>query len=169
MIKIENVETFGWEAAIPNHPGFVARRDGMIIGKRGYELIGHVDRCGYREVLFSENGKTKNYLVHRLIAETFIPNPDNLPFVNHIDGNKTNNRVENLEWCTRSENTKHSYKIGLQKTITNQHGNFRVLNEEDLNFIRDAKCLGYTTDEEVAEIIGCSRELVGRKRRKMGL
>lgn len=167
MIRIENTEVSGWEAEIPNHCGFRATRDGNIIGKRGRPMIGHVDRCGYHEVLLSENGKTKNYLVHRLIAKTFIKNPDNKPFVNHKDGNKLNNSIENLEWCTRSENTTHSYKNGLQSVVTNQYGTHHVLDSESLRIIRDARKLGCTTDKEVALIIGCSRELVGRKRREM--
>lgn len=66
---------------------------------------------GYQVV----NIKKKIYYVHRLVAEEFIPNPDNLPQINHKDGNKRNNNVENLEWCTNSENISHAYKIGLIK------------------------------------------------------
>ena len=54
---------------------------------------------GYLQVLFCKNGEMKNYLVHRLVAETFLPNPNNFPEVNHKDEDKTNNSVENLEWC----------------------------------------------------------------------
>ena len=57
----------------------------------------------------------QKYALHRLIAQTFIPNLENKPFVNHIDGNKINNSVSNLEWCTCSENNLHNYKVGLNK------------------------------------------------------
>ena len=68
---------------------------------------------GYRSVMFyGVNGK-KQYYVHRLVAETFIPNPQNLVDVNHKDCCKTNNILINLEWCSRSDNIKHAYKNGL--------------------------------------------------------
>jgi hypothetical protein len=75
-------------------------------------MKGAIDHCGYRHIIV--NRKNKN--VHRIIAETVIFNPDNLPCVNHKDGNKLNNSVDNLEWCTHSENTLHSYQTGLQTT-----------------------------------------------------
>ena len=62
----------------------------------------------------------KKYALHRLVAQTFIPNLENKPFVNHIDGNKTNNSVKNLEWATCSENNLHNHKIGLTKGHTRQ-------------------------------------------------
>lgn len=67
----------------------------------------------YRVPLTNKEHIKKYYLVHRLVATSFIPNPKELPQVNHIDGNKLNNRVDNLEWCTRQDNIKHAYKIGL--------------------------------------------------------
>lgn len=68
---------------------------------------------GYYRVGLSNNKVHKGYLVHRLMAIAFIPNPDNLEQVNHKDGNKLNNSLDNLEWVTRSENAIHSFKLGL--------------------------------------------------------
>ena len=70
---------------------------------------------GYRCVTFYGVSGKKQYYVHRLVAETFIPNPDNLKDVNHKDGCKTNNILFNLEWCSRSDNQKHAYKNGLNR------------------------------------------------------
>jgi len=66
----------------------------------------------YRRASLSMNGVVKRFQVHRLVAEAFIPNPENKPFVNHIDNNTLNNNVLNLEWCTHSENMKHAHKQG---------------------------------------------------------
>ena len=66
---------------------------------------------GYMYVGLGKNHKTHPKLVHRLVAETFIPNPENKREVNHKNGNRSDNRVENLEWCTRSENQIHSYRV----------------------------------------------------------
>lgn len=68
---------------------------------------------GYLIVSLSKNGVIKNYRVHRLVAETFIPNPEHLPQINHKDGNKQNNYIGNLEWCTCKENIHHAWKNNL--------------------------------------------------------
>lgn len=67
---------------------------------------------GYVHAGLYKDGKSKLYNVHRLVAQAFIPNPNNFPVVNHIDGNKSNNRVENLEWCTQKENVHHCIASG---------------------------------------------------------
>ena len=81
-----------------------------------YEIKPVVHRgTGYCRVSLSVNNKRTTYDVHRLVAKNFIPNPENKPQVNHKDGDKTNNCVNNLEWNTRIENMYHAYKLGLVK------------------------------------------------------
>lgn len=80
-------------------------------------LEGFYNKKGYVRIGLLKNGKVKMYLAHRLVAEAFIDNPENLPQVNHIDGIKDHNEVKNLEWCTPIYNIQHSYKIGLRNNV----------------------------------------------------
>lgn len=68
---------------------------------------------GYYRTQIRENGKNKYVFIHRLVAELYLENTENKPCVNHINGIKTDNRVENLQWCSRSENGIHAYRLGL--------------------------------------------------------
>lgn len=92
---------------------------------------------GYCRVALIKNGKTKEYRTHRLIAETFIPNPQNKETVNHINGIKTDNRVENLEWCTREENMKHAYDNNLKLAMKGVVNAQAKLTEEDVKYIKE--------------------------------
>lgn len=78
------------------------------------------DADGYLLVNLRLNNKSKSKRVHRLVAQAFIPNPDNKPQVNHIDGDKQNNKIENLEWVTPLENNKHAWDTGLKKPPTEE-------------------------------------------------
>lgn len=69
----------------------------------------------YKIVKLTKNNERKDYYIHRLVAEAFIDNPNNYPCINHINGDKRDNRVENLEWCTYQHNIKEAFKLGLSK------------------------------------------------------
>lgn len=89
------------------------RKNGRRDGRKGRLLKPKIDRYGYERIAVSHKGVRKDYLVHRLVAAAFIPNPTNKPTVNHIDGNKRNNDVSNLEWATHSEQKRHAISHGL--------------------------------------------------------
>lgn len=86
------------------------------------------DKDGYCRVGLYKNNKSNYRGVHRLVAEAFIPNLENKPIVNHKNGIKTDNRVDNLEWCTNSENDLHAYRLGLRKVNKTGLGKFGKLN-----------------------------------------
>ena len=94
-----------------------------------------IDKYGYSRVCLQRKGKVKLWTVHRLVAETFIPNPENKPYINHINGVKTDNRVENLEWCTQKENVQHAIKTGLKRCGVDSVK--AKLTEEQVVYIRE--------------------------------
>jgi len=94
--------------------GYKIREDGLILNRFGREISHQMSNNGYVRVELWTDGKGKKHLLHRLLAQAFIPNPDNKPQVNHIDGVKDNNDLRNLEWVTQSENQLHAYATGLQ-------------------------------------------------------
>lgn len=90
---------------IKNYPEYEICSNGQVYSlRRNTFLKPIVTKKGYTQVNLSVNGKRKAVLIHRLVAEAFIPNPDNLPEIDHIDTNRANNNVDNLRWCTRQEN-----------------------------------------------------------------
>ncbi|WP_431881700.1 DUF5662 family protein [Micromonospora chalcea] len=97
----------------------VAKRDGPTgnLSVAGRVLRAHVTPKGYLRLQLSKGGRPRSFMVHRLVAETFIPNPDNKPEVNHRNGNKRDNRATNLEWATESENQTHAYQTGLKEAV----------------------------------------------------
>lgn len=86
---------------------------------------------GYCHTTLQINGVSQRFRIHRLVANAFIPNPENKPYVNHIDGNRDNNVVSNLEWVTPSENTRHAIDTGLMKpTREREVTQFTLLGEK---------------------------------------
>lgn len=104
------------------------------------------DKRGYKFVYIRRNdGRVKRFSIHRTVAQAFIPNPENLPVVNHKDGDKANNNVENLEWCTVQYNSQHSMKIGTSKFGSNH--TVSKLNEPFVELLKIKMALGFTISE----------------------
>lgn len=99
---------------IPHYENYDVSDDGHVRNRKtGRILKTSWTRGDYEKVNLRSNGEAKSIKVHRLVAGAFIPNEENKPYVNHLDGNKHNNRADNLEWCTSSENNKHAFDNGL--------------------------------------------------------
>ena len=103
---------------------------------------------GYKRVCLCKDGKEKRIKVHRLVAQAFIPNPDNKPIINHKDGNKLNNSVDNLEWISRSDNVKHAYQIGLNRPSGGGH------NKKAIRIVETGEV--YISQEDCAKAINGS-------------
>ena len=112
---------------------YEASSDGNIrrVGANKY-LSSWDDTHGYRQINICVNGKPKKIKVHKLVAMAFIPNPENKKQVNHKNGNKSDNRVGNLEWATPSENIRHAFRTGLcksEKPILQYDSNMNLIRE----------------------------------------
>ena len=97
-------------------------------------LLPYTDRTGYLRVNFTVAGKTSSYAVHRLVCLTFLSNPENKRTVNHINGNKLDNNIDNLEWATHSENHLHAYRVlnrscHMSGKTGNKHHNARAVKQ----------------------------------------
>lgn len=101
---------------------------------KGIRRIGYlktaVDNKGYLRCALSKNNKLTTFKVHRLVASAFISNEENLPQINHKDGNKLNNHVKNLEWCNNSQNQLHAYATGLTPHHMPKHCPTIVVNND---------------------------------------
>ena len=127
---------------IKDFDNYYINSNGVII-RVGFKTIrvikGKIDKNGYNEVGIYNNDEIREFKrVHRLVAEAFIPNPNNFPIVNHIDGDKLNNSVGNLEWTTVSGNTLHSFRVlgRTPKATTNKPVTFKnITTGEVISFI----------------------------------
>ena len=106
----------------------VSSRGDIRNTKTGRLLKLRIDKDGYRDVLLSKNSLTKRFKVHRIVAICFLDNPENKPYVNHLNGIKSDNNIDNLEWCTKLENERHAVindlhrsKLTVQQVLKFQH------------------------------------------------
>lgn len=121
-----------------DHPVWCKVNNSYSIRKGRFCVSTNDNSKKYWRVGIQINNKQKHVAVHRLVAQAFISNPDNLPQVNHIDGNKNNNHVSNLEWCDNGYNQRHAISNGL-KSITkiSEHSSFRKLSVEQVKNIKE--------------------------------
>lgn len=148
---------------LENFKNYSITEDGRVFNNihnrelRPYLLVA----SGYPAVtLRHPNGNRRPTTVHRLVASTFIPNPLNLPQVNHKDGDKTNNHVSNLEWCDNSHNSQHAYDKGLTPKGESRYNNVNPV--ESIHHVCQLLEEGIVSNKKISEITGVSPKSVGQ-------
>jgi len=143
-------------------------KNGEVLSNNGKKLKTEITKFGYCRCALYSNGNTKRFAIHRLVAMAFIPNPENKPQVNHKDGNKKNNCVENLEWVTASENIFHAFKNGLRKPTDGIINGMAKLSNDDVLSIRKTYSEGNISQQKIGELYGvqqsCIQRIVSKKR-----
>lgn len=149
---------------VDNFPNYIITDDGRVFNQKGKELKPDLSNNGYLRVSLSNNTVShQKFLVHRLVAKAFISNPNDYPQVNHINEIKTDNRVENLEWCTPLENLNHSGiidKASIAK-FTKVHCD---TTNEDFNSIKEASEKYHLNHANIVSCCKGNRKTAGEKK-----
>lgn len=157
LSNIKPIEGFG--------NNYFISEDGVIISritKTEKEIGGTISKWGYRTASLRLNGECTKHYIHRLVAQTFIPNDDCTKIViNHKDGNKLNNHFSNLEWCTSKENNKHAREMGLNTHSGENHTQCK-LEEAEVYVIRKLHSTGRFSQQELADIFSVHQVHIGR-------
>lgn len=144
---------------ISEYPMYDISKNGIIRNRETKKIKSqYVGSTGYYMCTLTKDKKNKPKRVHRLLAELFIPNPNNELFINHIDGNKLNNSISNLEWCSHSYNMKHAFRTGLINNTGEKNG-MSKLNEEK---VKEIKILlsNKVSQYKIAELFNISRSAI---------
>lgn len=147
---------------VDEFPNYSVSSDGLVRNdKRGIIKTPHLDDCGYHELNLYKDGAGHHRKIHRLVAEAFVENPESKTQVNHKDGCKTNNNVDNLEWSTASENMLHAYATGLIKP----HASYGMLGKKNPNAGRPGRKVRIIeTGDEYDSLKECGEAIGGTDR-----
>lgn len=173
MIEVKNIIGYEGYYIIDSLGNIVSlpRQKGSRFVNEYYILKTKLNRLGYKEVTLTKDGISKTHLLHRLIALHFIPNPEKYRCVNHKNGLKSDNRLENLEWCSASQNTKHAYlnNLGCFRDFANE--GLKKMNEfSSYVFVKLIDKYGveynFSSSVEAARFAGTSNDEITRAIRK---
>ena len=160
--------------SVPDFPKYIVSNLGSVISMdynhtgESREISQGTQSTGYKFVVLCNNGVKKHFLVHRLVAESFIPNPNNYSQVNHKDENKANNSVENLEWCDCLYNVNYgnginkrscSLSITKSKRVAKCNSNMEII--EEFNSVLEAKALTGINNSKIGECCNGKRRSAG--------
>jgi hypothetical protein len=137
--KVRSVDRY-----VNNHKGERALRKGKV-------LTDTLDDKGYVRYTFRMGKSKKMKRGHRLVAEAFIPNPNQYTIINHKDGNKANNHISNLEWCTHRQNSQHAESMGLVNHVKGSNHHKATITEDTVRAMRKLYAEGNHTQKQIAE------------------
>lgn len=147
---------------IKDYPDYMVSDQGRVMSTKykGTRILApRLGATGYFFAALCSEGVQKSFAVHRLVAEAFLENPDNKPQVNHIDGNRKNNNISNLEWVTASENVKHAYKIGIMYRKGEAHPKVKLTERQVKEIYILAKTKKFI-QRDIGRMYNISRETV---------
>ena len=153
-----------WRPVPQTNDRYYASNMGRLLTRRWHNANIHaimkpsLDACGYLRTMILKNGEYHTIKMHREIAKVFIPNPLNKPTINHINGIKTDNRIENLEWATQSENVSHAFAIGLENNAGEGHPRHKLTNAIVLR-AREMRKTGMKY-KDIARELGFKKEVI---------
>lgn len=131
-------------------------------GCRNERILKYGIQRGYHCHVLCKLGKHTNISAHRMAAIAFIPNPDNKPYINHIDSDKSNNHISNLEWCTQKENVAHSFKHGFRTGIRGERNANAKLSDLSMRTIAFMCELGFSQKRLAQEYGVCQQNISNR-------
>jgi hypothetical protein len=141
---------------------------GRQVNKRKERMLSQqISRCGYKKIVLCRDKKRVDTMAHILVAKAFIHNPESLPQVNHKNGIKTDNRVENLEWMSAKDNTHHAIKMGLAPSQIGEVNPKAKLTESDVRYIRSLFTKGKRgVRESLSKKFGVTKGIISRVARR---
>lgn len=172
MVIVKNVIGYEGLYIIDNLGNVVSlpKVQGRHLHNKYRMLSQKLNKFGYYEVALAKNGKMKTFLLHRLLAQHFIPNPEGLPQVNHKNGIKNDNRLENLEWVTKRENTIHAFQHNLSDFRDDAMGRIMRYNATHgyckVVLSKDGEEYSFPSASAAAEFLGTGRDNITRAIRK---
>jgi len=129
--------------------------------KKGKPCKQHPNHNGYMRVGLHKLGNREQEFVHKLVGQAFVSNPNSKPQINHIDGDKLNNNVENIEWCTNKENCIHASNLGLRNPVRGIEHHNAKMNPEKVKDLRKKRDEGWSY-KQLCDLFGITKGVVGQ-------